>query len=800
MSNFFRDNAHGFKPRSNIFTKLRNKDSDQDSDLSSDNTMSVHDWGAVGEKRSRLDPHDSRFLTNETSISLVKESTPIAKHRGAHAPPRLKWQEEELEITEVRSVGQDHRPEVKNSDDSNTATTTNDVLLEAFTNTQKICSNLKQELQRAKAESQQQNDTINFYKSELGKLEGKMGGHKQMLNALETRSSELESQRKIRGEQLTALRGEYDALKERVRIHIKDSDLIRKQLEEFRQQHDQCDTNMSRKTEELEHLKRELADTASVLSEEKLRNGDLMHEMKKMREQSASLMEDVLKRMESSIKKELSTLEKCVKARPTKSSQSVQELQQVREALQSAITLQLKEESKNISERVQHCLRGELSSLEGDLNERLAVNFKEFTREVSSLSRIGDGITNLSSKLQEIKNCESSKIPKESIFALQTSVNDVQSSLDSIKVSLQDYKSQIDFIGSYEHKIDGLHERLQTVALQKSEAVALLKTRDTEVEDLSNQVLHKNNAIVKLNDEEKELRVLSTRLEQTLEAKNKELLKITEELQMSRADCENKLAAQNEILVLMRSQCDRLQGDVDEINRSKSEAEREKMSAKNKAKEINEQVQNLNVEVIQLKAKELELDEENRRLRSTVEQFNLEARENADQVREYKRRVAVLENDNTSKANDALENQDKIALLEHQLQNTRKQVQGLKDQRHKVPQVKKNSVVQHQQHQKLRSPDVEQPSISEAVTVAAPTPAMPTFRPKSAGNDVFDLSSSPNDDLEMTNPSPAATKALKSRTSTLLGKALTSTKKKVLLLEESEGVEVKHRGRKKRKV
>ncbi|SCV05566.1 LANO_0H10308g1_1 [Lachancea nothofagi CBS 11611] len=805
MSNFFRDSAHGFKPRSNIFSKFRNKDAGQDCLPNSDNVYLGCDGAFSSDKNSLLDFSDSRILANDTSASsLINESTPVAKSRGR--VPASNSEEEELEITEVRHVSQrELKQELSNHSDSppkaqvaklklaqdSNDTSTNDVLLEAFNNTQKICSNLKLELQRLKSENQNQSQAVNTYKSEVSKIENKMEQYRKLLTIIEERSSELQSQKKTTEQQLTSLRHDYDGLMERIRTYNKECDAVKRTLDETRSLHKKSESNMSKKVKELEYLKKELNDCSGLLSEEKLKNRDLLQDIKKLREQSNALVENVLKKMDADFKKELLSVGNSVAIACAKNSQCPpQDLRQFRDTVSSLLTIELKNENKALNDEInQNFYRG-LKTLEDRLKDVFSIDFGKLNQKICELSQIESSLNALTKKLQDAGALDLREFPQKPNDALQTSVTDVLKAVRLVAENLKQYKEQVDFVGSYEKKIDGLQERLQTVALQKSEAVALMKTRDMEIEDLSNQVLDKANSLGKLSGEGEELRMHQVRIEQALEIKDQELSKIKQELDMARANSENKLRAQCEILKLVSCERDRLKSFVEEINACKGEAEREKSSAKNKAKKVNEQIQNLNVEVIQLKAKELELDEENRKLRNTLEQFNLDARESGDQVREYKRRVVLLEDDQSAKANNLLEYQDKISLLEQQLQTARKQIQSLKDQRHKVPHVKnhRQESTQQQQHlQRRGSPEV-------TTGIAA---AQQQYREE----DEFDLSSSPNDDLEMTNPSPITTRPFKNRTETSLGKTVASTKKKkLLLLEGLDNMESKHSGRKKRKV
>ncbi|SCU87959.1 LADA_0E07294g1_1 [Lachancea dasiensis] len=813
MSNFFRDSAHGFKPRSNIFSKLRNKDPEADSDTNTDNGVLDADWGYSQERTSNMDGVDSRFLTHETNISIANESTPktkslTGKNKG--------FEEEELEITEVRNVNVAHQHDerkheipggknralheqllkVKNVMESSD-TSTNEVLLEAFNNTQRICSNLKSELQRLKSENQQQSRLVSNYKAEIMNIEGKVGQYRQLLASIETKSVDLQKQKQTSEEQLLKLRSDYDELVERLHNYTKDSGSIRKLLEETRSTQKRSDAEIAKRLKELEYLKKELNNSSGLLSEEKLKNRDLMQELKKFREYSNVLLDKTLKKMDQDIRKELSSISISVKSTNSKNSTLVQEdLQRFLVSLRAAIVEDFKNENQVFNEQANQNFVQGLATLKKALEDGLTFDRNSTKNENAKINRVEFLLDDFAKKLERSLPKESSSKTSGALMSnLHDSVKDVQEVVNAVNDKLYQYSKQLTLISTHEQKIDGLHEKLHAVALQKSEAVLLIKARNTEIEELNSQLSTKSNSVGRLAEEGKELNLKVLGLERVVEAKAQEMSKMEQELQMTRVNCDNKLTAQNEILKLVTGERDRLQAEVGMFNQLKDEVEREKMCAKSKAKKINDQVQNLNVEVIQLKARELELDEENRKLKNTVEQLNLDSRESGDQVLGLKQKVVRLENEKNTGASENLDHQDKIALLEQQLLTVRKQMQNLKDQRHKVPQIKKHAL------QVTQHPRELQGNRSSKV-VANATSGAPTA-PASQSNDAFDLSSSSassNDDLEMTNPSPNTSKSSKTRVPTSMSRSATSAKKKKLLLhEEADNLDSKHRGRKKRR-
>ena len=94
---------------------------------------------------------------------------------------------------------------------------------------------------------------------------------------------------------------------------------------------------MSRKLKELEYLKKELDDCSGQLTEEKLKNRELMQEIKALREQSNNLLEGALKKMDTDIKKELKLVGNTLKAGKNMTNFSLQEMKHLNDAMHSQL-------------------------------------------------------------------------------------------------------------------------------------------------------------------------------------------------------------------------------------------------------------------------------------------------------------------------------------------------------------------------------------------------------------------------------------------------------------------------------
>lgn len=398
-----------------------------------------------------------------------------------------------------------------------------------------------------------------------------------------------------------------------------------------------------------------------------------------------------------------------------------------------------------------------------------------FTQQMTILGELKDSALSLSEKYQNFDTNSFNEGVVQPISGLGQAMKKVQLSLTSIAERLNQYKIQVDTGLKYEQKLEDLYEKLQILSMQKSEAVALIKSKDLEIEELSDQVFTKTNALSELTTKGDEARNDSGRIRKALQAKTQDLEKLKQELNLLTANSKSKLMAQAEIAKIVMQERDSLKQDCKQLQASKFDIEEECANVKDKAKRATEQVQVLNVEVVQLKARELELDEENRKVNNVLEQLHFDAKESSDQLREYKQHISVLENDKKSCASETLECQDRIIFLEQQLENAQKEIQELKGTRQNLHMKRKTySAVEGAQRREF-------PSANHS-------------------NDGFDLSSSSNDDLEMTNPSPAPPKSYRAQVQASFGKPLPSTKKsKKMLLLDIDKSEHKSKNRKKRK-
>lgn len=369
MANFFRDSSMGFKPRTNIFNKLKVKETSNDKEGTKDEGAEHIDLGSPGNLSLTEDESDTSIantlmlvahdsgLSNETlqdqtsvsDISRLGESNNNKLFMNSSTPRTMnnfhtkesKQQikngtegdtddDEDFEITEVRNVEVpktkqppflpeknyvvENEVDRKNSglsivlqgkgiSDSNS----NDVLLEAFTNTQRICSNLKQELQRQQTENSKLKINLNTYENDFHKVSLKVDTFKNLLTKLEENGKVLLTQKDLDSEKISCLTKDYDLSKKRIMGFREDILTLRNQLNKLQDYKRNTDMELTKKSKEIEYLKRELDDCSGQLSEEKIRNGALTNEFGVLKEEIFKKLEVQVKLTDENIKEFISS-------------------------------------------------------------------------------------------------------------------------------------------------------------------------------------------------------------------------------------------------------------------------------------------------------------------------------------------------------------------------------------------------------------------------------------------------------------------------------------------------------------
>lgn len=343
MSSFFRDSSLGFKPRASIFNKFKSKDNgsaksphpdfnnppgnlsltDDDSDSSITSTLMLVSNNSNTTGQTTQHNSDSSIVQGNGKNTFDSSSTPRSNKNPnknineQNKPHSEGTYDDDFEITEVRHV-EEHEPKpflstnnnytteveipvrhnsiansMKEDDSSNSSS--NDVLLIAFTNTQKICSNLKQELQLQNAENTKLKTKLNTYEIDIGKITSKVETFKKLLTELEAKGKKLLSQKQSGDDKLNVLSKEYEMSKQKINGYREDITSLRTLLNKLQDSRRDIEVELTKKSKEVEYLKRELDDCSGQLSEEKIRNGTLSHELETFKNEIITQLRNISK-------------------------------------------------------------------------------------------------------------------------------------------------------------------------------------------------------------------------------------------------------------------------------------------------------------------------------------------------------------------------------------------------------------------------------------------------------------------------------------------------------------------------
>lgn len=318
MSNFFRDSSLGFKPRSNIFSKLRAKDPSkhnydgtvQDEEGNSsmmnymfsdadDSTQTIEQTN-ITENNDLLQEKDNNNNVSSGKSNRIDTSTPRPLKKNKNKSSQT--DEDDFEITEIRNINginseeQNDLPKNEqvlkslitedstNSRNQMEDTSSNDVLLEAFTNTQKICSNLKTELHNTQTENGKLKLQLRNFEVETRKIHEKVDKYKSLVNNLQEKSTTLFKKKDLNNLEIQELKKNQIDLQGKVNTYKEGLVTLRSSLNDIQKIKTSLDSELMKKTKELEFITRELDDCSGQLSEEKMKNSSLLEEIVKTRE------------------------------------------------------------------------------------------------------------------------------------------------------------------------------------------------------------------------------------------------------------------------------------------------------------------------------------------------------------------------------------------------------------------------------------------------------------------------------------------------------------------------------------
>ncbi|AAS50281.2 AAL085Cp [Eremothecium gossypii ATCC 10895] len=811
MSNFFRDNKIGFKPRSNIFLKMRSKESLKEAEADSSDSS-----GADSHLFLRGDGVSNTSVTTGTSaaensmgsaVHMQPTAMQMSTPKATKVLLALDGKDEGPNMAPLYAPGSEHdsgvhsrRPGDKGSESpsavawprrkrdlamvSGNDASSNDVLSEAFANTQRIYSNLKQELDRQHAKNEQQQQEIELYRNEIEAIRGKVSNYRNLLTALEDDSKLLLEQKNNGEKKLEQLRLAYDSMAAKVGIFQKQSSELKMTLEDLRSLTLARESQLKGKDAEIEHLKDELNNYTYQLDQEKVKNSELLHVLGGIKAELKELAVTVVEQCGSDASANMNTILGEVNSMK---STFAEELMRRLEPLGSIIGTKSAEQIKIIKEQTE-LLSSKLQEENEKSTQLLAARLEPMLQELlsrwnesgklqkSTCTSIEEGQTRLIDTLKV-----SSDLVREQVEAVRLNFME---QLKGVEKYLDKFGCQLDKNSQYENQVVDLQKQVHNIALQKSEVVALMKVKDTEVDSLNAQLLQSGESVNSLRESNSALDKQVIQLGLELTRKVEENTRICEELTSEKATFEQKFEAQKEVVKLLTHEAESLKSRLEQCEGEATAAKKDKQEALDKFQQLQEHLHKLNVDAVQLKAHELELVEENRKLKVTVDGMESANKEDENELFKLKEQVKIMDLEKHNFITERLDYQDKIESLEKQLTQLRKQLQ------------KENEISRDVKQAPVKPPHPEPLVYSSAVVPDR----------NSHNDDEFDLSSSLNDELDLTNPSPiqiktvpakrknqSTAKAMPSRK----GKASSNINRKKLLSDDDDELACKLKKKKR---
>lgn len=883
-----------FKPRTNIFSKLRGKDeSFGAAKLLDDTTM--HDSSNV----SAIVSTGNESVNSETSILLPDKSI-----LGGLANSTR--DEHDLEITEIRDVSSPKRPyqaarcqqlaltkseqepEAINTHQSiiidqqdsrlalnggekhrknptsnlslvDDSASSNDVLLEAFNNTQRICLSLKKELQKQTGENDKLKESLKAFEDERKLLTSRFHIFKETLDTLAERNSSLVSQKSLDDVKVKDLKESLISLQKRIAKCRSDITTLSDTIEKLNKLKEQSDSELQKRNKELEYVRKQLNDCSGQLSEEKIKSNGFLQELTKLRQDLTNMLSIDLNKFHTMHYQDLDKWRK----------ENLENMRAILDSQTGIICTKLDESTTPNIDQIRILIQDFVHDI---FKEKNTSEIKMTGSLATLVERIEKRINCDGSNLKQLMNSVDSKVDclKSDILAsaekckqeFRLSADDGRLSIGSIYTKLEKFESEIRQSENLRNELDGLRIKYAELQQENKNTVTSLRKNDTDLKCFETEI--QNNKTL-LGMKEVKLKETQIKLEDAmkkLQEYEKDNLRKEETQKSSFSNYENKLTSQLEISKALTSENEVLKQTIKQLEDSKQQFEKEISRRLDKVHKVNDQLQKLNVEVVQLKAHELELEEENRSVRKMLDEGKLSINETSSEINDLKRQLIEIKAEKQDVIAENLDLRDKLEESLTSLQRYKRKKMKLTDSKYfnedsdkciyndkltdgKIEQIPLNQAIESSnQHntEKLNSIKNGQfqenskvskhhhvmiadtnSKISQVVSSSVQSSSTVPNRElhersqsdskkesirktevnsiisKDEETDEFDLSSSPNDDLELTNPSPIQIRPQKSDdrgVNRCMKPPNFPLRKKILLLDDEESIVKRKRRRK----
>ncbi|CCE62814.1 hypothetical protein TPHA_0D01750 [Tetrapisispora phaffii CBS 4417] len=822
MSNFFRDNSVAFKPRTNIFSRLSLRDQNEQSTNLNDiseakrkdeikgNLNSVNEtfYGSNSEHSSQmfssaiLSP-DNTNATEDTTGNIMDKKA-IKDNKDISVAPSIsnkkfdESEEDELEITEVRNLTPTNMfyPDTANNypEDTSTVvdkkltsintgakntdtnynnhsleTSSNDVLLDAFNNTQKICSVLKIELQNAQQDNKKLKNKIQATDEETNKLASKFAEYKKKICDLEQKIKWFDEQKNHNDNKLHDLKKTNQLVVAKINDLKTNYESIGVTVSNLKRSKMMTETELNKKNKEIEYLQKELDDCSGQLSEEKIRNNNLILEFNTIKTQNTEINESMKKNFnefDSMLKTFIN--ERFINCLKDESSNTKEEILKTFE-------IKLKENENNIKQNYQDDVvilkefcKTENNNIINSINSSFSntVSDSSSTLEKSIMQNIHNGNDKVIENSNNMKNCID-----EVKIQLVEDRNQINAEISKFSSLMSEYKE-------FEKKLETVSQENTELKIQKTQLLTSIGTKEAQYEELLNQVGNLKLSTTTLEENEKCLKDQTEKLLEKVSEYEKSIERLKNLESNSSANYENKLASQVTISNTLTSENDMLKNMVKRLEESKEQLSHENNKKFENHQKLLDQVSELNIELVHLKAGELELKEENYTLKKTIENNKSNFEENSSSVKRFQQKIIELESDKQEYMSEKLDLLDKIEEKENRILKLANEVKVLEKETNQLKNYKnaqsnmsrpnattsKPNNIQKRDTKTLEGEkdslllsQLENTTNKKRKKTIAKEKLIIQEEPKEdniiKSYDNFDLSSSLNDDLEMIFPS-----------------------------------------------
>ncbi|SSD60150.1 uncharacterized protein SCODWIG_01911 [Saccharomycodes ludwigii] len=765
MSSFFRDNKHGFKPRNNIFSKIRNSATENDFSVTESlenlsNTSKEHATSNVFANNSK-----TSFMSGATTLASVQENSleslfeeyqrddttngasnnssiimpkikdyhdkrsPLLNNKNVYQPKggnrKLHIEDQEnndsnnnilfsskedspednddIEITDIKQISKNTPSNTKERSDYESSSDTddkkftdgehvreessrldiminessNDVLMKAFTNTQKICSQLKMELQKSKDKNNTLKNEVATYKTEINNLTKKFEGFQNGLNSMAENQRELTKIRESNDMKLKNIGQEMSEVKRKMDNSNIELNSLRTILTNVKELKKNLEIDLIKKNKEIDYLKKEINNAYGQLSEEKIKSNGLLKDVNELKTLVTDSNTSMLEKLKDHLGKAFN-LDKIQLKITNKIDAVDNNLAGVQDLIVNKIDVSIDEyTTKSLDSIKQLVAKNDESN--GALVKTLEFSVKNFLDNnsediVSKTSKLmEDLLANLenSAFLKKIESCTSEILTTVKLVTPNNNTN-----YEKLLGQIQKMQILLQNEGENVNEISALKDNLVLLNMDKTNLVTEAKNKDLEIQSLNEKYNLKDDQLKQLSEK---LEILQKQIESCSVEKANMETSLNFKIEQYQDDIKNltmNLEDKTEKLSKLSDGNNELENKVNDLEAINIQFKEKVKQYEDLNTKTNEKIQKLNVEIVQLKAKEMELEESIRLSHEKAEENYKDKNYEIERCQLVQNENSKYKSENSSLLNSKIELQQKVYSLENEINRLKKNSLG----------------------------------------------------------------------------------------------------------------------------